>query len=224
MQGHLETDTAMQTSMKQSTNVYTTTLLYQLTQRSIAVRQFVLIPGSINLLVQTLSELHNLSLLQPPELFQGATCITMQMCTTTQLNICKILCEVTHLEQFPQPVIGVLSNIFIIVGETLNTEVRQCAFHSVYNIAWEDNGQRLLVLRAGGLQIMANLIRMRRNDNRIVRSVVALLDRLLEFPWYAMAMFELDFVDTLQLPTLSPRINDIIALLQLAATNPVYPP
>jgi len=224
MQGHLETDTVMETSMKQSSNVYITTLLFRLTQRRNSVHQFVLIPGSINLLTQTLSESHNLSLLQPPELFQGTNYITMQMCSTIQLNICQILCEVTDLEHFPQIVVGVLSDIFIIVGETLNTQVRRCAFHSVYNIAWEDNNQRLLILRAGGLQIMASLIRLRRNDVRIVRSVAALLDRLVEFPVYATAMFELGFVDVLHLLTPSPGINATIARLQLAATNPVYPP
>jgi hypothetical protein len=94
----------------------------------------------------------------------------------------------------------------------------------VYNIAWEDNNQRLLILRAGGLPIMASLIRLRRNDDRIVRPVVALLDRLLEFPVYATAMFELGFVDIFHLLIPLPRIDAIIARLQLAATNPVYPP
>jgi len=224
MQGHLETDTVMETSLKQSSNVHITTLLFRLTQRRISVHELVLIPGSVNLILQTLSESHNLSLLQPPELFQGTNYITMQMCSTIQLNICQILCEVTYLDHLPQIVIGVLSSIFIIVGETMNTQVRQCAFHSVYNIACEDNNQRLLILRAGGLSIMASLIRLRRNDDRIVRSVVALLDRLLEFPVYATAMFELGFVDIFHLLIPLPRIDAIIARLQLAATNPVYPP
>jgi hypothetical protein len=224
MQSHLETDTAMETGMKQSTNVYITTLLFRLAQNSISMRQFILIPGSINLLMQTLHESHDLSLLQPPELFQGAKYITMQMCLTIQLNLCRILFKVTHPEQLPHMVIGVLPIIFIIIGETLNAQVRQCAILSVYNIAWEDNNERLLILRAGGLPIMASLIRLWRNDTHIVRSVVPLLDRLLGFPVYATAMFELGFVDILHLLTPSPRINVTIARVQLGATNPAYPP
>jgi len=226
VQAHIQTDTAIDTTMKQSTNVYTTTLLCRLTRHQNVVRQFALIPGSVNLLVQTLLESHNLCLLQPTEMFQGSTYVTMEMCVTTQLNICKTLYDIIDMDQFLQTVIqaGVLSNIFIVVGETLDAQVRVSAFETVLNIAWEDNGQSLLILRAGGLKIMANLILMRRNDTRIMRPVLAVIHHLAGFPVYATAMFELDFVHIMQLLTQSPHITNIIALLQLAATNPVYPP
>jgi len=159
-------------------------------------------------------------------MFQGSTYVTMEMCVTTQLNICKTLYDIIEMDQFLQTVIqaGVLSNIFIVVGETLDAQVRVSAFETVLNIAWEENGQSLLILRAGGLKIMANLILMRRNDTRIMRPVLAIIHHLAGFPVYATAMFELDFVDIMQLLTQSPDITNIIALLQLAATNPVYPP
>jgi len=159
-------------------------------------------------------------------MFQGSTYVTMEMCVTTQLNICKTLYDIIEMDQFLQTVIqaGVLSNIFIVVGETLDAQVRVSAFETVLNIAWEENGQSLLILRAGGLKIMANLILMRRNETRIMRPVLAIIHHLAGFPVYATAMFELDFVDIMQLLTQSPDITNIIALLQLAATNPVYPP
>lgn len=225
-QARTQTESAADTIMKHKTLFYLTKCLRLMIWEDDSLDRFVLLPGSVNLLVQVLSESHNLNLLQPPEIFTDFYGLEVDMCTETQHNICLLLRNIALTDSFVEIFIegNLLPDIFTIVNETIDKNVRTMALVVVNIIAREDTNERLLVLAAGGLPIMANFIRKHHKHNSESITVFVLIRRLLGFPVYETAMLELGFLSILKpFEETNTVANTVVRLLE-AANNPVYPP
>jgi len=92
--GRMETESTEQAIKTQSTNMVTTTLLWQLVEKHRSACVFFHNPHSIKLIVQVLSDSHGLSIMQSPLLFGGVPFIDSNMCGMVQMNACRILASV----------------------------------------------------------------------------------------------------------------------------------
>jgi len=223
---NVETDTPEQAVQKQTANVIATRLLKYITQAPNPEIIFLQNAGSIALVMQAITYSHELSILQPAALFQQEPFITRQMCDTVQHNLCEMLSQMV-LEGSISPIMqcGAMQQLVNVIRETESDGVRLVACHVAKNIAEDDNGERLMFLKAGGLQVFVNQILPLpfSHDNRDCKKwCVMCLASLAQFPVYATAMFELGFLD-LAIPP-SPHKDALIPLLQRAEDNPVYPP
>jgi len=228
VRANIETETPEQAVQKQTTIVMATTLLKDITGSHDAGRVFLHIPGSIASVVRAITDSHELCMLQPAALFHYEPFITTQMCVTVQNNLCEMLSKM-ELDGYIFPIMqcGAMQQLVNVIRETDSDGVRLMAFRAAKTIAYDDNGERLIVLKAGGLQVFANQILslpLTGVKNRLREECVACLVHLAEFPVYATAMIDLGFIGLLQKLPPSPNKDILMPLLQHAEHNPVYPP
>jgi len=223
---NVETDTPEQAVQKQTTNVMATSFLEHITDDYAPEIIFLQNSGSIALVMQAITYSHELSILQPAALFQQEPFITRQMCDTVQHKLCVMLSRMT-LDGYIFPIMqcGAMQQLVNVIRETESDGVRLVACRLAKNIAEDDNGERLMFLKAGGLQVFVNQILplpFSRDNGECRRTCVMCLASLAQFPVYATAMFDLGFLG-LAIPP-SPHKDALIPLLQRAEDNPVYPP
>ena len=228
VRANMETDTPEQAVLKQTTLVMATTFITKITESRDAGLLFVQNAGSIALVVRTITDSHELSMLQPSALFQHEPFITAQMCHTVQHDLCEMLANV-ELDGYIFPIMqcGAMQQIVNVIRETESKGVRLRAIQTVRNFATDDNGERLIFLKAGGLQVFVDHILPLASEpanNRCKGLYGMCLVLLAEFPVYATAMFDLGFIGLLQNLPPSNYIGELIPLLQQAEHNPVYPP
>jgi hypothetical protein len=194
----------------------------------------ILIPGVVQVLTQTLSALHvlltTIPIVHPNVIINfpnNEPRITHASVHTAQLAICQCLVSMSITGHIAEDLFraGALPVLFRLIEQTTCNPVRSAAIQTATCIAIRDNAQTLRILNAGGLEILAVMLKRTRNTHRYTSLYAfSFLNTLSVMPVYATAMQRLGFVQIMQqmCPTIG-NIPQFVARLQATVNNPVYP-
>jgi len=222
-----DTETSAQAVEKHNIIRVTVELLLDLVLGSLDVnRNILLIPNSFNVLIQILAALHDLvsAILSPLHLHHqpGITCAS---CHKIQSWICRCLVLVGKRVDISEYLFhaGALPVLFRIIEHTTNISLRSEAVQVATCISIKDNTQTLRILRAGGLEILADMLRrIKISDCHTSLHAIWLLEGLAAMPVYAIAMQRLGFVKIIQdLSWCKFNTNAFVERLEAAAKYPV---
>ena len=181
-------------------------------------------PQFISVLVQVTADSYELGMLQTPVLFQGGHSLNAQVCQTMMMDGCGIMrgvCAPGPLHQLEQA--GALPLLMTIVRDHSDANVRYDTLLAARNMFMANNGEKLSVLRAGGLEVIAQtILPMPLRDEDIAHLSIYLMYILAKYPVYATIMHELGIFDLLQQAPPCENKNNLMRILQGAAQTPVY--
>jgi len=224
---HNDTHTLAQVVEKHNILFATVELLSNLiVNSSKAKRNFVLVPHSFEVLVQILSASQDLVCTIPPALhLQHQPQITRTSCLKIQLWICQCLVLVGNHQDISEYLFhaGALAVLFHIFTHTINRDVRSAAIQAAKPISIKDTAQKLRILHAGGLQVLADMFRrLKLTDYHTCLHSFWFLQGLAKIPVYARAMHDMGFVQIMKdLSWYRLNTDVFVALLEAAAANPV---
>jgi len=223
---HNDTDTSEQAVEKHIIISVTVKQILNLVNGSTqAIRNILLIPNSFNVLIQILAALHELVCAMPSPLHLHEPGITFASCHKIQSWICRCLVFVGNQADISEYLLdaGALPLLFRIIEQTTEKSVRSEAVQAVTLISKKDDTQTLRILSAGGLEILAGMLRrIKISDYHTFLHTLWLLESLAKMPVYAMAMQRLGFVKIIQdMSWFKLNTNVLVKLLEDAAKNPV---
>jgi len=142
-----------------------------------------------------------------------------------QVLICHILERMGEAHDISEYLLdaGALPVLFRIITHTTNTQVRCAAVKAVKPISIKDNSQTLTILRAGGLQVLADTLRrIKTTEYNTCLHTVWLLEGLAAIPVYATAMHDMGFVEIVKgLSWFCLNTDTFMGRLEAAAKHPV---
>jgi len=196
-----------------------------------SIRHIVMHRESIQLIVQALSASFNLSIIQPPLLDEYTMRCHNHPFHKTHAFFCKWLLEIARQENMAEFLlhVGVLPILFGLIKNNTIDEVLIWAIQIMHCIAFLDNAERLLILKSGGLEILALIFTRKRPryqtiDIETCDKVFRLLLTLAAFPVYATAMMDMGFYNYMtDQPHFFTDTNTFLKLLEAGRHYPVYP-